>query len=213
MKKVAVTGSAAFIVGLLIFVVARHPEGTSGEERRSENLEFKAVAFSPDLEEGTRKLNALAADGWEYVGQLKGEGLVAFRRRTDTAGAQKEVEKLQGHWNLIAAQANGEEFTDIKERSLSWEIEGDKITFDHGDKGTFTVNPTRKPNAIDVHRIFQNGREQPPFEKASAVLAIYSLEGDTLTICFEVTGVGRPKEFTTKAGLSVILYKLKRGKR
>jgi uncharacterized protein (TIGR03067 family) len=207
MKKVVATGSGAFVIGLLVFLVLRYPNAIGGEERRSEDREFKAVAFGSDQGESTRKLNALAADGWDYVGQLKGEGLVAFIRRTDAAKAEKDVEKLQGSWDLVAEEADGKKKDPLQ--FATWRIEGNKIRFESSNKGTFTLNPTRKPTAIDA---YIEG-VAAPFDEVSVVSGIYSLEGDNLTICFELTGTGRPKEFVTKHGLSVILYKLKRAKR
>src|SRR5262249_8335759 len=58
--------------------------------------EYKAVAFDNNDEKGTpRKLNDLAADGWEYVGPL-GNGLVAFRR-SRAAQEPGEIRSFQGH--------------------------------------------------------------------------------------------------------------------
>src|SRR5438105_464219 len=42
----------------------------------------KAVSLGADEKEVTKKLNELAADGWEYVGPLA-NGLVAFKRPND----------------------------------------------------------------------------------------------------------------------------------
>jgi hypothetical protein len=41
--------------------------------------EFRAVSFGTDEKENTRKLNELAAAGWEYVGPLA-NSMVAFKR-------------------------------------------------------------------------------------------------------------------------------------
>jgi hypothetical protein len=42
--------------------------------------EFRAVSFGTDEKESTKKLNELAAAGWEYVGPLA-NSMVAFKRR------------------------------------------------------------------------------------------------------------------------------------
>src|ERR1700736_4800460 len=44
--------------------------------------ELKAVSLGADEKESTKKLNELAADGWEYVGPLA-HGMVAFKRPND----------------------------------------------------------------------------------------------------------------------------------
>jgi hypothetical protein len=51
----------------------------SQEKSPSPNFEYKAVALGADERQATRKLNELAAQGWEYVGPL-GNALVAFKR-------------------------------------------------------------------------------------------------------------------------------------
>ena len=57
-------------------------EATAVEDKYSASLnqwEFKAVLIDTDEREATRKLNALASEGWQYVNSL-GNGLVVFRR-------------------------------------------------------------------------------------------------------------------------------------
>jgi hypothetical protein len=55
------------------------PAATIQKKADSPKWEFKAVSFSNDEKESTKKLNDLADEAWEYVGPL-GQRLVAFRR-------------------------------------------------------------------------------------------------------------------------------------
>jgi hypothetical protein len=56
--------------------------------------EYKAVKFSGSEGEQTKKLNALAADRWEYVGPLAGE-IVCFKRK---GLSSITLEFLLGKW-------------------------------------------------------------------------------------------------------------------
>jgi hypothetical protein len=74
------------ILTILILVTTAH-FSLSATVARGQDIvtkptwEFKAVSFSIDDKEGTRKLNELADSGWEYVGPLT-NGVIAFRRQT-----------------------------------------------------------------------------------------------------------------------------------
>src|SRR5262249_31158486 len=84
--------------------------------------------------------------------------------------------------------------------------EGNRVSLRDGDRvrrrGIVTVDPTRKPKAINTWD--QDG----PYEDQT-VPGIYDLDGDTLRLCFSRPGSERPKEFTTKAkpGVLYCVYK------
>src|SRR5262245_14217022 len=51
-----------------------------GQERQAAlKWQYKAVDLGGNEKEATKRLNALAAEGWQYVGPL-GHNLVAFKR-------------------------------------------------------------------------------------------------------------------------------------
>ena len=63
----------------------------SAQERGSRSQwEYKAIPFTADEKEATKRLNDLAGEGWEYVGPLA-NNLVAFRRPLLTAQKPKVV--------------------------------------------------------------------------------------------------------------------------
>jgi hypothetical protein len=74
---------SALVFGLAVFAPGGVHQCTAvraGEQPPSQKeWEFKAVLIGTDEKDATKKLNDLAADGWQYVGPL-GSGLVAFRR-------------------------------------------------------------------------------------------------------------------------------------
>jgi len=81
-----------FCVGCLVVAILTLPCGAGDEKEKPSPLEHKAVAFGSDENANTKKLAALAADGWEYVGPLT-PGMVAFRR-----ASRKPLTELAGDW-------------------------------------------------------------------------------------------------------------------
>ena len=76
MRPVTFCLQVLFCLAVLIVLA---PRATCQEKSDSPKVEYKAVAIGADEKEATRKLNALAAEGWEYLGPL-GNSLVAFKR-------------------------------------------------------------------------------------------------------------------------------------
>jgi uncharacterized protein (TIGR03067 family) len=54
------------------------------------------------------------------------------------------------------------------------------------------------------------GTEGP--NKGKTMLAIYELEGDSMKVCYDMSGKERPTEFKTKPGTAQFLAKYKREK-
>lgn len=92
MKKLLPVVTALLAVGAL----GGPPARAQTVADPTKGWEHKAVSVGADEKEATAKLNALAADGWEYVGPLSG-GLVAFRRRAVGEDTAAEVHRLEGH--------------------------------------------------------------------------------------------------------------------
>jgi hypothetical protein len=68
------------LLAIGFFLAILGPLALAGESpAEPSRWDFKAVKFSGSEGEQTKKLNALAADGWEYVGPLAGD-TVCFRR-------------------------------------------------------------------------------------------------------------------------------------
>jgi WD40 repeat protein len=63
--------------------------------------EYRSVTFGTDEKENTKKLNDLAAAGWEYVGPLTG-GMVAFKRRRAGEDKATELRTLEGHTGNVS---------------------------------------------------------------------------------------------------------------
>ena len=88
-------------------------------------------------------------------------------------------------------------------------VEGDKYAVTVGksplDKGTTKIDPAAKPKTMDII-----GTDGP--NKGKTFLAIYELNGDTLRVCYDLTGKVRPTEFKTRKGELRFLAAYKRAK-
>ena len=73
------------------------------------------------------------------------------------------------------------------------------------DKGTYTIDAAKKPKEMDI-----KGTDGP--NKGKSFPAIYELSGDTLRICYDLSGKARPTEFKTTAGTKLFLATYKRKK-
>jgi uncharacterized protein (TIGR03067 family) len=110
-----------------------------------------------------------------------------------------EMEKFQGTWRQIAHERDG--VADPPDEQ-GWEpratFTGDTFVVTLADgrtaiKGTFKLDPTREPKAVDWTDTFG-----PDARKT--FLAIYSLEGDRLVFCAASEGQERPTEFRAGPG-------------
>ena len=111
----------------------------------------------------------------------------------------EELEKFQGTWRQIAHERDG--VTDPPDEQ-GWEprvtFAGDAFVVTQADgstpiKGTFKIDPTREPKALDLTDTFGA-------DGGKTFLAIYALEGDRLTFCAADAGQERPTEFRTGLG-------------
>lgn len=120
----------------------------------------------------------------------------------------KDADALQGTWLAATAELAGKPFPDEVRKSIKLVIKDDTYTVTVGkqpDRGTVKLNPGAKPKEMDV-----TGTDGP--NKGKTFRAIYELDGDTLRICYDLSGKGRPTEFKTKEGTQLFLVTYKREK-
>jgi uncharacterized protein (TIGR03067 family) len=126
--------------------------------------------------------------------------------------AKKDKEALQGAWRFVSSEAGGRDQTEgLKDHVLVFE--GDTFALKKGDevglKGTFKLDPSNKPRAIDM-TITEGG---PEGDKGKVLHGIYELGKGTLKWCTaEPGGTDRPKEFSTQEGINHMSVTLKKDK-
>jgi uncharacterized protein (TIGR03067 family) len=114
----------------------------------------------------------------------------------------KERKPLQGTWQAVRLEADGEVGPQEVTKKVRWIFTSDQYTGVSPEtqfKGKFTLDPGKNPKEIDLAPAGGKGK----------MLGIYSVEGDKLTLCI---GETRPTEFTAKDGSKRRLYVLKRVK-
>jgi uncharacterized protein (TIGR03067 family) len=120
----------------------------------------------------------------------------------------KEEDALQGTWLPSAAELGGKAFPDEVRKSIKLVVKDDTYTVTVGkdtDRGTARLNPAAKPKEMDI-----TGTDGP--NKGKTILAIYERDGDTLRVCYDLSGKGRPTEFKTREGTPLFLVTYKREK-
>jgi uncharacterized protein (TIGR03067 family) len=135
------------------------------------------------------------------------KALTAIKNRIEDIGEastekkktiKKDLERLQGEW--ILNSVNGDE--GVFSGSV-FVVTDDKFEWESGfgrHRGTFTIDPTKNPKAIDIY-----------FDVVS--LGIYEIEGKTLKIY--ASREKRPEKFPTpegKDGEAIVEFKRERGK-
>lgn len=124
-------------------------------------------------------------------------GNIDAKSRSDAIARQ--MEKFQGTWKQVAHVRDG--VADPPEER-GWEprvtFTGNRFVVTLADgstaiKGTFRLDPTREPKAVDWTDTFGP-------DAGKTFLAIYSLEEDRLIFCAADEGQERPTEFRAGPG-------------
>jgi uncharacterized protein (TIGR03067 family) len=119
---------------------------------------------------------------------------------------KKEMAKLQGTWTIVSHEANGQKTSEAEIKDIySMVLKGDQWIASYWDRmvphGTIRLDPTKNPKRVDYFDT----------KRGRFAHGIYSVEGDTLTICDRKVERGeRPKEFRTEPGSGLVLTVLKR---
>jgi uncharacterized protein (TIGR03067 family) len=125
--------------------------------------------------------------------------------RSDDA---KDADTLQGTWLPAEAEIAGQKFPEEIRKTMKLVVKDDKYTVNVGDKvdqGTVKLKPSAKPKEMTI-----TGTDGP--NKGKTFLAIYERDGDTLKVCYDLSGKAHPTEFKTTPGTQLFLVTYKREK-
>jgi uncharacterized protein (TIGR03067 family) len=127
----------------------------------------------------------------------------------DDKANEADLKAMVGTWKLEKAVIGGkDEIEHLKDLKLEI-TEGGRYVVQVGglkDEGTVTVDPAKMPRQMDI-----TGTGGP--NKGKQILAIYKLDGDTLTMCYELGGGTRPTKFESKTDTKQFLAVYKREKK
>lgn len=139
---------------------------------------------------------------------LKPFAVIALMYSFALAGADDAKDTIEGTWVPAMAELGGKKLPDEFSKTTKLVVKADKYTVTAGkavDQGTVKLNPTAKPKALDII-----GVEGP--NKGKTIPAIYERDGDTLRICYDLSGKSRPTEFKTQPGSQLFLVTYQREK-
>lgn len=115
---------------------------------------------------------------------------------------------MDGTWIPTSAEIAGKKFPEDILKTMKLTVKEAKYTVVVGkvmDEGTLKHDLTAKPMTVDIV-----GTEGP--NKGKTILAIFELDGDTLKVCYDLSGKARPTAFETKADSQLFLVTYKREK-
>src|SRR5207249_7127217 len=107
-----------------------------------------------------------------------------------------DAKAVQGDWKPIKAELGGQPMAEAVLKIISLKLDNGKYEVFVGeepDRGTYTIDSTSKPKSMTI-----TGTEGP--NRGKTFPAIYELDGDTLRICYDLSGAKRPTEFKSLAG-------------
>jgi uncharacterized protein (TIGR03067 family) len=134
--------------------------------------------------------------------------VLALASSVQSEGGQDDGKMIQGTWLPLTAQLAGKEFPEEVRKSIKLVLTADTYVATVGkepDEGKFKIDPAKKPKTVDI-----TGTKGP--NQGKTILAIYELDRDTLRLCYDLSGQGRPTEFKTATGTQLFLVTYKREK-
>jgi uncharacterized protein (TIGR03067 family) len=117
-------------------------------------------------------------------------------------------EKIQGIWLPSMAELAGHPLPEEVRKTIKLTIKGNEYTVTIGkniDQGTIKLDSSKELKQLDVI-----GTKGP--NKGKTILAIYKLTEDCWTICYDLSGNGRPTEFHTTVGSHMFLVTYRKEK-
>jgi uncharacterized protein (TIGR03067 family) len=114
--------------------------------------------------------------------------------------SEQDATGVQGMWRPVRAELGGRPMPEAVVKIITLRLDGGKYEVFVGeqpDRGTYALDSTSTPRGMTV-----TGTEGP--NNGKTFPAIYELNGDTLRICYDLSGVKRPEKFESRAG--TLLY-------
>jgi uncharacterized protein (TIGR03067 family) len=121
--------------------------------------------------------------------------------------SKKDLERMQGDWAAESMTRDGQVFPEEDAQAYFRTIKGDSFTVFRfskaAGKGTMKLDATKNPKTVDLM-----------LEGAAAPVAgIYTLDGDTLTLCYGQPGKPRPTKLASEPDSGNTLSVWKREKK
>ncbi len=124
------------------------------------------------------------------------------------ASADESDSALKGEWSAESGVVAGEPFPDEVLKTIKLTIKDGEYTVWVGeaeDRGTVRTDAKAQPAQMTLV-----GSEGP--NKGKTILAIYRVEGEKVTICYDLSGKSHPAEFQSTAENKLFLATYRRVK-
>lgn len=141
---------------------------------------------------------------WMFLSIL----LVAGAVHADDAKKPDAAKKYIGKWQLTKGVIAGNPFPEEAAKKIQLELTNGKYKLtgaESPDVGTWSAHTDKKPVELDI-----KGTDGP--NKGKTFLAICEVKGDTMKVCYDLTGQKRPTKFESKPKTMVFLAEYKRVK-
>jgi uncharacterized protein (TIGR03067 family) len=123
--------------------------------------------------------------------------------------AAEELQRFQGTWHVEAWEESGKALADADLKKRGVFFGANIFLFRRDEKvvqaGAVQLDPGKSPRTANLSVREGEGKDE-------VMLGIYSLEGDTLKLCFDPKGQSRPKDFKPDAKDAFTLVTLKKPK-
>jgi uncharacterized protein (TIGR03067 family) len=126
-----------------------------------------------------------------------------------SADDKADLKALVGTWKMEKADLAGMDLTALfKTATLETTADGKYTVTVNGqkDSGTITLDSAKTPKVMTI-----KSTEGP--NKGKTIPAIYKLDGDALTVCYNLDGKDPPTAFATKPDTQLFLATYKRDKK
>lgn len=124
------------------------------------------------------------------------------------AAGAPDAKAIEGTWTPAKAELGGQPMPDAVLKTISLKLTAGKyeaMSEGRPDYGTYNLDATVKPKGMTV-----TGTNGPNKDKTFP--CIYELKGDTLRICYDLSGAKRPAEFKSVASTKLYLVTYSRKK-
>ena len=114
---------------------------------------------------------------------------------------RNESSPIDGTWSALAGDLAGQEFPEDLRKSIRLVIHEGRYSVSeagHFDEAIVVLDPMMQPKTMDL--TWMTGPH-----KGQRILAIYETTGDTLRICYDLSGTFRPGAFMTARGTQLLL--------
>src|SRR5262245_20979900 len=115
--------------------------------------------------------------------------------------AADDAKAVEGTWTPIKAELAGEPMPDAVLKTIILKLVRGKYEVSVAgkfDRGTYTQDMNAKPKGLVIQ-----GTEGPNAGKT--IPCIYELDGDTLRVCYDLSGKNAPADFKTASGTQLYL--------